>query len=448
MLAKADPVLAWRAFAAFAAAVSLGGRYHQELGLADCGLALARRGGVDGWRTALQAAPTSPVCHYGLSTALRGVGRLDDAHAIMAGALARFPNDLGTLIESARVAELRGDYEDAHAYWSKAAARPLPRPLWLAGAAHALLTLGRYDEAETVLTAARTRHPRHRGLMAVECMLASARENWPRAIELWSAFYRRYPDYPNAWEFLGRAVHAAKMSEVDATAHIVTKAAERADVALVKDAATRDLLLRFESIGENCEFGLVQRRYGAEPFGLFRWNIVWVECLVAALEHGLDGIGAPEHTEMVVLSNKEFFVQDRRWYLGRHTFKYEGQIAHEELFPAMCAMTASLRTRFLEALADARRIFVYASDGLTQDELDRLHAALGRHGPNRLVAVQPAEPTNASPFRGRPGEVRRVGPGRYVGFLARRGINPDTTWSIAWDDWIAICRMTAEMEAA
>ena len=33
----------------------------------------------------------------------------------------------------------------------------------------------------------------------------------------------------------------------------------------------RDLVLQFESIGDNCELGLVQRRAGSEPLGLLRF---------------------------------------------------------------------------------------------------------------------------------------------------------------------------------
>ena len=33
----------------------------------------------------------------------------------------------------------------------------------------------------------------------------------------------------------------------------------------------RELVLHFESIGDNCELGLVQRRAGAEPLGLLRF---------------------------------------------------------------------------------------------------------------------------------------------------------------------------------
>lgn len=37
------------------------------------------------------------------------------------------------------------------------------------------------------------------------------------------------------------------------------------------DMLPSELVARFESLGDNCEFGLVQRHFGAEPVGVFRF---------------------------------------------------------------------------------------------------------------------------------------------------------------------------------
>ena len=41
------------------------------------------------------------------------------------------------------------------------------------------------------------------------------------------------------------------------------------------------LLNSFESLGDNCEFGFVQRKFGTEPAGLLRWAIASPAALVA-----------------------------------------------------------------------------------------------------------------------------------------------------------------------
>src|SRR5690348_3255112 len=59
------------------------------------------------------------------------------------------------------------------------------------------------------------------------------------------------------------------------------------------------LMLAFESLGDNCEFGLVQRQAGAEPLGLLRFTGIFLpievrlQKLVAALEHRFEGLAAP-----------------------------------------------------------------------------------------------------------------------------------------------------------
>jgi hypothetical protein len=38
-----------------------------------------------------------------------------------------------------------------------------------------------------------------------------------------------------------------------------------------QELADRDLVLQFESLGDSCELGLVQRMVGVEPLGMFRF---------------------------------------------------------------------------------------------------------------------------------------------------------------------------------
>ena len=58
--------------------------------------------------------------------------------------------------------------------------------------------------------------------------------------------------------------------------------------------ALPDLFLQFESMGHNCEFGLVQRHFGAEPLGLLRWNAISVEDVILGIEQQFEGVGNPE----------------------------------------------------------------------------------------------------------------------------------------------------------
>ena len=47
-----------------------------------------------------------------------------------------------------------------------------------------------------------------------------------------------------------------------------------------------DLVSRFESLGDNCEFGFVQRFHGAEPSALLRWATAPIEGVILGLADG------------------------------------------------------------------------------------------------------------------------------------------------------------------
>src|SRR5437016_5768301 len=50
------------------------------------------------------------------------------------------------------------------------------------------------------------------------------------------------------------------------------------------------IIAEFESLGDNCEFGFVQRHHGLEPGGLLRWASSNFDGLVHALECRFTGL--------------------------------------------------------------------------------------------------------------------------------------------------------------
>jgi hypothetical protein len=52
----------------------------------------------------------------------------------------------------------------------------------------------------------------------------------------------------------------------------------------------RELVIQFESLGDNCELGLVQRMAGAEPLGLLRFAGVPLRHLIRAMEARFEGM--------------------------------------------------------------------------------------------------------------------------------------------------------------
>ena len=52
-----------------------------------------------------------------------------------------------------------------------------------------------------------------------------------------------------------------------------------------------ELMLAFESLGENCDFGLVQRHAGAEPLGIYRFSGTNLYQLLSTLNNEFEGVG-------------------------------------------------------------------------------------------------------------------------------------------------------------
>lgn len=207
-----------------------------------------------------------------------------------------------------------------------------------------------------------------------------------------------------------------------------------------------ELLGRFESLGDNCEFGFVQRAHGVESGGLLRWAVAPPEPLLAALRDGFRELYAfwnlvPAHPGMVL---------DRRYGLSFHTamrIHLEGEVPvftdpsaqRAAIHAEEMAKIAHLRAKLLSGLAEGSRIFVYKTNhGLDAGQVAALHAALRQHGPARLLAVLPAAEGHP------PGTVRRAGPGLLLGHIERFAPYHRAD-DLMLGTWTSLCRQALDL---
>lgn len=214
----------------------------------------------------------------------------------------------------------------------------------------------------------------------------------------------------------------------------------------VRDEAARQLLLGFESLGQDCEFGLVQRRYGAEPLALFRWMTIPAEALIDLLETDLDGFGDPANLAIRVAPWGELMAYDLRHDIKMHSFVHSAGIDIGRFARNQSRRMLFLKRQLLESLASGSRIFVFqAGASLTGEIALRIASALRRHGPNTLLAVGLASDTHAS------GTVALMGEGLLRGHIDRPGKTAAPggghRWNINFNAWVALCRRAAELAA-
>lgn len=195
----------------------------------------------------------------------------------------------------------------------------------------------------------------------------------------------------------------------------------------------RDLVLGFESIGDNCELGLVQRQAGAEPLGLLRFAGVPLRNLVRALNARLAHIADPDHIR-IVAEHGEYMVK-----LTKYDFTYHAHVKVSDMAPAalhkqQCAIVGFLAEKLIDDLENPSKILVFRqNEPLAGSDLVDLRIALSAYGPSLLLWVQEACPGHP------PGSVAVADERMMVGYvrrLAKRHIVPDLDFS----SWMTVLR--------
>jgi hypothetical protein len=195
------------------------------------------------------------------------------------------------------------------------------------------------------------------------------------------------------------------------------------------------IALSFESLGENCEFGLFQRRCEAEPLGLLRFSSTFLRNLIRGIDNGFDGIGEVADIDPRLEGGppKEFMVHEKKFGLVYHTFVYEGQRSAWLMREQESARLKFLRRKFMEELHAAEKVFVYRFDGpVTEEEILPLHLALNRYAPTTLLWVVPAERHRP------PGTVEVLMPGLLKGYIDRFAPEDDAH-NLSFDGWMQVC---------
>ncbi len=405
---------------------------------------------ISRWRDAVARFSDRLEAHIGLGDMLatawaigdRKSEYIDQVRETFAAAVRRFANSFRLAAAHAEALTKLHDWSGAAAVWRGLLAALPDDPAAHAGHGRALRESGAFDEAIAALDEALRRFP---GAMIVRLEMAlslAAKRDWPNALAQWEILKREHPAEPSIRENLRETLWQARQDQgVAAMAGqafvIPAVLLEEETAASAHFQAVAALLMKFESLGSNCEFGLVQRRYGAEPLGLLRWAAIDPDKLIAALESRLAGVGDPEHTAFQV-HNDEYFTEDRRYYMLSHTFTSTAAEPIERFTPLQCRRLQFLRRKLLADLAGAAKIYVFkANDGISDAQISALHAAMCGYSPaNNLLCVRLAGADFSA------GTLERRNKNLFIGYLDRfSNVDP------AVETWISLCRLVTEAMA-
>ncbi len=178
-----------------------------------------------------------------------------------------------------------------------------------------------------------------------------------------------------------------------------------------------DLVMSFESLGDNCEFGLLQRFIGSERLGLLRYAGVGnIDDLARAIASGFAALGT--HDDITITKRgREWIAKASGSSLTFHTSRGGESITHDRVLAEEIRTLIFLAGKLIDDLAMAKKIFVYRS--LADDKggsdgtrgMRALHEAMRSHGAARLLWVNEADQTHPH------GSIYHLGEGLYRGFI-------------------------------
>jgi hypothetical protein len=195
----------------------------------------------------------------------------------------------------------------------------------------------------------------------------------------------------------------------------------------------KKLMFEFQSLGEDCEFSFIQRRFGAEPLEMLRFTATGLDELLAGLKSGFSAIGDPDQTYFEVAPNKEVWCVNRKHRFYWHTFLDHATTDLVEAERQTCKRHQFLRRKFFEDMGEGRKISIYKRRAhVSFEEVEALYKSMREYGPTTLLWVVERDDDHE------PGTVERLADGFLKGY-----IDTFTTFGRARfgsDVWLSICR--------
>jgi hypothetical protein len=151
------------------------------------------------------------------------------------------------------------------------------------------------------------------------------------------------------------------------------------------------LAAKFESLGNDCEFGFVQRWCGVEGLGLFRFSNPSHELIFEEIEKNFARFEDSADIELDKQEpRREWIKVNRPRRLREHTHIFEGDKPEDEV-RALSINRTRLQCRLMrENMEKGRKIFVIKSGQgfLNVNNVSEIARALRRRGPNWLPWVE------------------------------------------------------------
>lgn len=392
---------------------------------------------------------------------LRQIGDLDEAEALCLAGLERFGASADarekSKMEYARIAEARKDWPEALRRWREVEREFLNHPgvrSYVLRMEEAILEpvrklrdSGDFDAADLLCRARLERcegkdDPLLERLLDYYAHIAETRGDWPEALRRWQDVQFQFPEnrsapfavYRMRSELMAQSVESWRSGEGQSAPMNF-----KSDGVACRDEDAK-LFMRFEALGDNCEFGGVQRHFGAEPISLMRWGGISPRDLAQSLRARFAGWGEPGTIEISPAGDNDYMIRERERRFHMHAFLSSTDTDPERLLKQTCRRIAYLRNKLIEDLEAAEKIFLYKprSGRLSASEIADIHAAIRSYGKPLLMCVRLEDADHPN------GLVEWGGDGLLLAYI-------DSVWdmkrpeTIKYESWRAICARAWEM---
>lgn len=394
------------------------------------------------WRQYRQQRPTDANGYLKAAVALRRAGRFASADALLKEGLTQCANRLPLAIEYAWVAHYQSNWTEALSRWQSVAQSHPKHPAGIIGIGRALIKLTHLEEAEKSLSAGVSAFPSDIHLATTFAEVASARKHWKDALDRWDRVLALKPDNESAIaqrelarSHIGRSAAAAGIS-VDAP--LLVPGAPS-----VWPPAIGSVIRQYESLGDNSEFGFVQRHFKVEPAGLLSWTYCVVDSVIKVLEQQFSDFGRLNNLTLFRTSWKEYMVREIKYGITFPTFFTADNADKSAILSDQSIRLSRLAEQLLSDLTHSNKRFIFKISHSTSDgQIQRLHSLVQQYSArNTLLCVSVSSDVTEC------GAVENLGNGLFRGRLSRRS-PVGTRRDIPYEEWRAVLESAAAFDGA
>ncbi len=250
----------------------------------------------------------------------------------------------------------------------------------------------------------------------------------------WRAGLSPGPQFDAAW-YLGRYNDVAA-ADHEPLLHFIRFGRDQGRLAC---APTPALFDGFLSLGEDCEFGIVQRHFGSETIDLLHFAQVPIDGLIAALKARFAALDSPAALQLGTGATGEYEVVLPAYHLRFHTELPSATVTAERAMEVVTRRLFLLRRKFLDELEEGGRTLVYKSRPrakVSKAKIRELLATVRQFGPHRLLWVTRAARTRV------PGTAKLLEEGLAHGYMDRFTVRPT---HCSYDVWQRVCSEAARL---